>query len=199
MINVSRHYDLLIENGNDPVLDGKELSEYMNKWDGEEFIHLLDLDKNKTVLEIGCGTGRIAKKIVDFCKTYTGIDISEKTIDVAKNNFKNNHNVWFVDGDFLNYHFHQKFDVICSTLTFMHIQNKEFALTKIFNLLMNDGGKVVLSIDKNQQTFIDTGYSKITIFPDTPEYICGILRQVGFNNIYVKEIEFAYIISAIKR
>ena len=67
MINVSRHYDLLIENGNNPVLDGKELSEYMNKCDGEEFISLLDLDVNKTVLEIGCGTGRIAKKIVDFC------------------------------------------------------------------------------------------------------------------------------------
>ena len=199
MINVSRHYDLLIENGNDPVLDGKELSEYMNKWDGEEFISLLDLDVNKTVLEIGCSTGRIAKKIVDFCKTYIGIDVSQKTIDVAKNHFKNNNNARFFDGDFLNYDFYQKFDVICSTLTFMHIQNKEFALTKIFNLLKSDGGKVVLSIDKNQQTFIDTGYSKITIFPDTPEYICGILRQTGFNNIDVKEIEFAHIISAIKK
>ncbi len=31
MINVSKHYDLLIENGNDPVLDGKLLSEY-NMW-----------------------------------------------------------------------------------------------------------------------------------------------------------------------
>lgn len=31
MISVSKHYDLLIENGNDPVLDGKLLSEYMNK------------------------------------------------------------------------------------------------------------------------------------------------------------------------
>lgn len=42
----------------------------MNKWDGEEFINLLDLDKNKTVLEIGCGTGRIAKKSLIYVK-YT--------------------------------------------------------------------------------------------------------------------------------
>ena len=197
MISVSKHYDLLIENGNDPVLDGKLLSEYMNKWDGEEFINLLDLDKNKTVLEIGCGTGRIAKKIVDLCKIYVGIDVSQKTINVARNHFKKETNATFIEGDFLNYDFTKMYDVICSTLTFMHIQDKEYALTKIFSLL-KQGGKAVLSIDKNQQTYINTGYSRITIFPDTPNTICGLLRQIGFSNIEVKEIEFAHIISCIK-
>ena len=197
MISVSKHYDLLIENGNDPVLDGKLLSEYMNKRDGEEFINLLDLDKNKTVLEIGCGTGRIAKKIVDLCKIYVGIDVSQKTINVARNHFKKETNATFIDGDFLNYDFTKMYDVICSTLTFMHIQDKEYALTKIFSLLKQDG-KAVLSIDKNQQTYINTGYSRITIFPDTPNTICGLLRQIGFTNIEVKEIEFAHIISCIK-
>lgn len=170
----------------------------MNNWDGEEFIHLLDLDKNKTVLEIGCGTGRIAKKIVDLCKIYIGMDVSQKTINVARNHFKNNTNARFVEGDFLNYDFTQMYDVICSTLTFMHIQDKEYALTKIFRLLKN-GGKLVLSLDKNQQTFIDTGYSKIMVFPDDSNTICGILEQIGFNNIEVKEIELSHIISAIKK
>lgn len=105
----------------------------MNKWDGEEFINLLDLDKNKTVLEIGCGTGRIAKKIVDLCKIYVGIDVSQKTINVARNHFYKQTNATFIDGDFLNYDFTKMYDVICSTLTFMHIQDKEYALTKIFS------------------------------------------------------------------
>ena len=96
-----------------------------------------------------------------------------------------------------NYDFTKMYDVICSTLTFMHIQDKEYALTKIFSLLKQDG-KAVLSIDKNQQTYINTGYSRITIFPDTPNTICGLLRQIGFSNIEVKEIEFAHIISCIK-
>ena len=87
MISVSKHYDLLIENGNDPVLDGKLLSEYMNKRDGEEFINLLDLDKNKTVIEIGCSTGRIAKKIVDLCKIYVGINVSQKNDKRSKKSF----------------------------------------------------------------------------------------------------------------
>lgn len=87
MNEVAKHYDLLIENGNDPVLDSPALSQYMDKWDGQKFIKLLNVDKNKNILEIGCGTGRIAKKIIDYCKTYVGIDVSRKTIQVAKKAF----------------------------------------------------------------------------------------------------------------
>ena len=91
---------------------------------GEEFINLLDLDKNKTVLEIGCGTGRIAKKIVDLSKIYVGIDVSQKTINVARDHFKKETNATFIDGNFLNYDFTKMYDVIRSTLTFMHFQDK---------------------------------------------------------------------------
>ena len=31
------HYDLLIDEGQDPVCDPPLLQEYMNKWDGELF------------------------------------------------------------------------------------------------------------------------------------------------------------------
>lgn len=197
MNEVAKHYDLLIKNGNDPVLDSPALSQYMDKWDGQKFIKLLNVDKNKNILEIGCGTGRIAKKIIDYCKTYVGIDVSRKTIQVAKKHFNCNSNAIFICGNFIDYHFKETYDVIYSTLTFMHIQNKKAALGKIFELLKHNG-MFVLSIDKNQQNFIDTGYSKITVFPDTPKEICEILASYKFNNITVNEIEFAYIISAIR-
>ena len=195
MNNVSKHYDLLIENGNDPVLDCKELADYMDKWDGKDFINLLNLNISKEVLEIGCGTGRIAKKIISQCKTYVGIDISTKTIDTAIKHFGSFKNAFFVNEDFLNYKANQKYDVICSTLTFMHIKEKEKALIKIFNLLKNNG-KFVLSIDKNQREFIDTGYSKIVIYPDSPTDICKALATLRFVNIKIKEIDNAFIITA---
>ena len=78
MSKVARHYDLHIENGNDPVLDDETLSCYMDKWDGQTFIDLLALNKSKSVLEIGCGTGRIAKKLSTHPIVYTGVDISPK-------------------------------------------------------------------------------------------------------------------------
>ena len=54
------HYDSLIYEGNDPVLDSPELQAYMDKWDGRAFFDALDLSKSKSVLEIGIGTGRRA-------------------------------------------------------------------------------------------------------------------------------------------
>ena len=59
------HYDSLIDEGNDPVLDCEELKAYMELWDGQTFIDLLELKKDKSVLEIGCGTGRIALKVAN--------------------------------------------------------------------------------------------------------------------------------------
>ena len=79
--DVIQHYDLLIEENNDPVHDPKPLKDYMDKWDGQAFIDKMDLDKDKSVLEIGVGTGRLAVKTVILCKDYCGIDISPKTIN----------------------------------------------------------------------------------------------------------------------
>ena len=36
--DVIQHYDLLIEENNDPVRDPKPLKDYMDKWDGKVFI-----------------------------------------------------------------------------------------------------------------------------------------------------------------
>ena len=35
--DVVTHYDLLIDEGNDPVNDPKSLQKYMDKWDGQPF------------------------------------------------------------------------------------------------------------------------------------------------------------------
>lgn len=50
------------------------------------FIEELCLTETKIVLEIGIGTGRLALKTAPQCKYLFGIDISEKTIERAKQN-----------------------------------------------------------------------------------------------------------------
>ena len=87
-MDVIAHYDLLVDENNDPFYDSPELKDYMNKWDGQVFIDSLQLDENKEILEIGLGTGRIAVKVAPYCKRLTGIDISPKTIQRAKENLK---------------------------------------------------------------------------------------------------------------
>ena len=67
-MDVIQHYDLLIEENNDPFRDPPVLQEYMCQWDGELFLDAMKLTGEKNVLEIGIGTGRLAVKAAPYCR-----------------------------------------------------------------------------------------------------------------------------------
>ena len=128
-MNVIQHYDLLIEENNDPFRDPPMLQDYMNQWDGDQFLEAMELTANKNVLEIGIGTGRLAGKVAT---------------------------------------------------------------------LLKDNGIFVLSIDKNQDGFIDMGDRKIIIYPDTPENISELIKETTMSVVRVLETEKSYIIVSKK-
>ena len=196
--DVIQHYDLLIDENNDPVHDPKPLRDYMDKWDGQSFIDKMELNKDKSVLEIGVGTGRLAIRVAPLCGQFCGVDISPKTIDRAKENLSEQTNVMLCCGDFLTLDLSQTFDIVYSSFTFMHISKKQKAINKVATLL-KDGGKFVLSTDKNQNGFIDTGTRKITVFPDTPDEIKTYIKNSGLLLTEQYETEFAHIFAAKKK
>lgn len=196
--SVTHHYDLLIDEDNDPVQDPKSLQDYMDKWDGQAFVDKMELNKDKSVLEIGVGTGRLAVRIAPFCGEFYGVDISSKTIERATENLAEFENVRLACADFLSYEFGRAFDVVYSSLTFMHIEDKQRAVNKIAGLL-NDAGRFVLSIDKNPSDFIDTGTRKIRIFPDTPEAIKTYTSNSSLLLTECYETEFATVFVAQKQ
>ena len=196
--SVTHHYDLLIDENNDPVHDPKPLQDYMDKWDGQVFIDKMELDKNKSVLEIGVGTGRLAVRVAPLCGEFYGVDISSKTIERAKENLAEFENVSLTCADFLSYEFGRTFDVVYSSLTFMHIEDKQKAINKVATLL-EVGGKFVLSIDKNQDSFIDTETRKITVFPDAPAEIQSYIADSGLLLLEHYETEFATVFLAQKQ
>lgn len=195
MSAVSKHYDLLVEENNDPVRDPEPLREYMDKWDGQQFIDSLQLTKEKSVLEIGVGTGRLAVRVAPECREFCGIDLSPKTVKRAKENLKEQTNVALICGDFMSYEFGRKFDVIYSSLTFMHIRDKQAAINKVRSLL-NIGGRFVLSIDKNQSDTIDYGTRKIKIYPDNKEDITRYIAHSGMSLIKAFETDLAFVFVA---
>lgn len=194
MNDVAKHYDILIDEGQDPVYDPQILQDYMNKWDGQVFIDKMQLDKSESVLEIGVGTGRIAVKVAPMCRKFTGIDVSEKTVKKATENIVD---AVLICGDFIKYDFCESFDVIYSSLTFLHIKEKQKAFDKIEKIL-NKQGRFVLSIDKNQDEYIDVGTSKIRVFPDNPEDIKEYAKNSNFELTEECETEFANIFVFLK-
>lgn len=197
MNDIAKHYDILIDLNNDPVHDPEPLRAYMDKWDGQEFIEKLHLDKTKSVLEIGVGTGRLAVRVASFCNRFTGVDLSAKTIERAKENMKSFQNAVLICDDFLEIDFHETFDVIYSSLTFMHIKEKQKAVCKVFDLLNKDG-IFALSVDKNRNDIIDIGESVISVFPDNPDEIKCCIENAGLILTEMYETEFAHIFIAKK-
>lgn len=192
MREVIEHYDKLVDENNDPVRDAKPLKDYMDKWDGQRFIEGMRLDKSKSVLEIGVGTGRLALKIAPLCKSLFGIDVSKKTVQRATENLSEFHNVKLVCDDFMSFDFNERFDVIYSSLTFMHIEDKLSAICKVASLLCDDG-VFVLSIDKNKSEYIDMGTRKIKIYPDDPEHIRKYISIASLKLVDQFETDHAYI------
>lgn len=194
---VIAHYDLLIDEDNDPVHDEKPLRDYMDKWDGTYFTEQMCPNKRKSVLEIGVGTGRLAVRVSPLCGEFLGIDISPKTVARATENLAEHKNARLICADFLSYEFDRSFDVIYSSLTFMHIKEKAKAIDKVSELL-NENGRFVLSIDKNSDEYIDMGTRKIKIYPDNADDISKCIRTSGLvlKNRY--DTEFATIFTAVK-
>ncbi len=193
----ANHYDKLIDENNDPVHDPAPLKAYMDKWDGQDFIACMGLDRSQRVLEIGVGTGRLAVRTAPLSAEFWGIDISPKTIDRAAENLAGVRNTRLVCGDFMEWEFADRFHVIYSSLTFMHIAQKQAAIDKIAGLL-HPGGRFVLSIDKNQSDFIDTGDRKIRIYPDSQADTAGYIENAGLKITNQYETEFAAIFVAVK-
>lgn len=193
MKEVIEHYNKLIDENNDPVHDSKPLKDYMDKWDGRRFIKSMKLNKNKSVLEIGVGTGRLAMKVAPLCQLFWGIDISPKTISRAAENLSSCHNIKLICDDFMSFEFADCFDVIYSSLTFMHIKDKLSAIKKIASLLNGDG-IFVLSMDKNRDEFIDIGTRKIEIYPDNPILTREYILEANLNLVDEFETEHAYVI-----
>jgi len=194
---VRRHYDLLIDEDNDPVNDSKEMIDYMNRWDGQRFIEYMDLRKDKDVLEIGVGTGRIAQRIISNCHLFVGVDLSPKTIKRASENLKIYKNKILICDDFLRVDCKRSYDIVYSTLTFMHIKEKEKAIRKVASILKKSG-RFVLSIDKSQEMILDYGTRKIEVFPDRPKETEKNIKNANMVIIEKFETEYAWLYAAEK-
>lgn len=190
--NCIKHYDRLIDENNDPVRDPDILKEHMDKWDGKYFFDALELAKDKVVLEIGIGTGRIAVKTAPHCAKLYGLDVSPKTIERAKENLSFADNVVYILADYLKYDFEIKFDVIYLSLTLLHIKNKQDFFDKVFKDLKTDG-RFILSIDDSCEEFLDMGEYKVRVYPDNPDETKDGLLKAGFTIENIMKTEYAHI------
>jgi len=105
-----------------------------------------EIYKDKRVLEVGCGIGTAGQTFIENGAIYKGIDISEKSIDIAKKR----QNVFNLKGEFIvenieEYSTEEKFNLIYSFGVLHHTPNIKKAIDNIYNML-EEGGEFKLML-----------------------------------------------------
>lgn len=122
---------------------GKYLEDFSFKW--PVLKKIISLKNKQKVLDFGCGTGKLIQKIEQLYpdNKYTGVDVSETAIKIAK---KTNHQANFhtiQDGDkfpFKSGHF----DFILAADVIEHVYNTNQTFSELSRVLKK-GGKILIT------------------------------------------------------
>lgn len=111
---------------------------------------------NSHLLEIGCGSGRLAEIVAPKVRLYTGIDISAKAIRKAESLYGLHPNVYFRHGNAESLDTGEvRFDVVLYGLSFNMIGNKEKSLDEASRVLKPEGIVAVLEPREDAINWLD--------------------------------------------
>ena len=117
-----------------------------------------DLDKplkNLKLLDIGCGGGLLSEPMCRLGADVTGIDASEKNIQVAKLHAKKNSlDIKYLSTSPENFKTETKFDVILNMEIIEHVEDVNFFLKSCSSLLKKEGIMFVATINKTLKSYL---------------------------------------------
>lgn len=106
-----------------------------------------DID-GQIIADFGCGSGRFIDLIKNRSKMVIGFDMS-KSVEAARENFKNDNNVLIIQGDILNPPFKQRvFDSVYTIGVLHHIPNPRKGFMEITKTV-KPGGKLACCVYPN--------------------------------------------------
>lgn len=108
----------------------------------EKIKRLIDFEDNKklTILDIGCGDGRVTEELLKIGHDVYGIDTSEKAVKLAKEK-----GIKAVVNNIEDYQSEQKFDLIIATDILEHLFEPLEVLQKMRGWL-NENGEIIVAM-----------------------------------------------------
>lgn len=143
--------------------------------------------KLKSVIEIGCGTGEVARRLK--CSKYKGIDANEECVSIAFSKKTKPADVGFVCADIRDVSAEVKYDIVCAFSVLKHfglheweeIFSKVCSLGKylIFNMPMNDKDSICyddgtgfhhlwVTYDSLRNSIVANGFEILEVRNDNP-------------------------------
>mgnify|MGYP006224770921 FL=1 len=111
--------------------------------------------KKIRLLDIGCGGGLLSEPMSRLGAEVTGIDASEKNIQVAKLHAKkNNLKINYLTASPENLKIDRKFDVILNMEIIEHVEDVDIFLKSCSSLLKKEGIMFVATINKTLKSYL---------------------------------------------
>ena len=127
----------------------------------ENIIDTFNLQKNDNslkgikILDIGCGGGLLSEPMARMGADVTGIDASEKNINVAKLHAeKNELKIKYYCSSPENFKTDDKFDVILNMEIIEHVDDVDFFLKSCAKLLKRNGIMFVATLNKTLKSYL---------------------------------------------
>ena len=107
------------------------------------------------ILDIGCGGGLLSEPMSRLGATVTGIDASNKNINIAKLHAKkNNLNINYLCSSPENLKIKKKFDVILNMEIIEHVEDIDFFISSCSKLLKKNGLMFVATLNKTLKSYL---------------------------------------------
>ncbi len=171
-----------------PGYDKKE--KYLNSFEQNKFLPLLGNLKNKKVLDVGAGTGRLSLLLAQVGTQVTALDLSAEMLKILKNKDKK---IATVVGDAENLPFeNDTFDIVTAAFLIVHLKDPLTFFDEAYRVLKDGGILAVSNINQKEAPEVQTKEGKIKIesFYHRPEKIIEDLESLAFQvekNVLVYE------------
>lgn len=166
---------------------------------GNNLIDLLALKEGEKILDLGCGTGDLAKKMYDIGGNVVGIDNSQNMINQALVKYPE---IKFVVRDVTDLGFKSEFDAVFSNATLHWVKQPKFGLQSIYRSLKSSGrfvaefgGKGNVQIITNEiinqinQSGIEFNMEQIPwYYPSIGEYT-SLMEEAGFRVTFAEHFD----------
>lgn len=171
----------------------EEEAKFFTRLRNQVFINLIKRTNSKSVIDMGCGTGKVTVDIAGHFPKVDGCDISPRLIKIAKENAKkSNKKVNFILGDMAKIKTKEKYDCVLFAGVLEHIPNDVAALKNMKNVL-KAGGYVVIEIP----AFMALWNKRDTMLGHYRRYTKRMIRQklekAGYEIIFMKYWKFSMI------
>ena len=162
------------------------LADYYNKkvkyWDSfekDQVLPLLDDIKDKKVLDVGAGAGRLSVRLVNLGAEVTALDVSEEILKKIKNK-----NILKTVGEAESLDFEDKsFDIVLATFLIVHLKDLQRFFDEVYRVLKPGGKFLVTNINQRKAPAVKTseGLVEIESYYHRPEAVVEKLEELAFD------------------